>query len=1518
MAADVASDADPPNPCCAKLRKKLSKLEESRNALRKAVKILEEQINKLERDNATLKKLYEEQEKVALNVKAKEEESGIILKLEKEINDLKAEISAYQQQEMKDQTKMLEGCISERNSEIKVLKEHIAKEKTRADSEKKKAEVERNKASEEKKLLELDKRKAEVERKNVENERKKLEGCISERDTEIQMLKECLMKEKTRVDSEKKKAEVERKKASEVKKFLEVEKKKAEDERKHVELERKKAEEVRLSLERLKAEVDDARGKLMAERAKAHEVTKLIDEEKKKNIVDKKHAVLQREKVEKLTRAMEAQRKEAEDAKVLVEHMKQTLEDEKQKKDKLENKLVAIMRDRGPAGGGPCSHAKKWNDDTSLKAGTAKALKQQLKFEKKRQKYAKRMAKLEKSEKILISQQYHLLRQDYIQLSNHLKMLGDELSRRSESTLSLTKTDGSSDLLRFNLQNNASTIRCSEDDYHLSKYCKGSFPIYSSTRECSCFDASRGRYFRQISGIKSDVDFTKIGSFRTKPQSSTVCSTSATCSDRELMCSQGADAAFLATSSQLPEGFLNNRLIIPNLPRQDAENVQNKVTVVEGDNNLNGAQRNKDTDKVIYSGGKKRKRHDLLPSVKPLCDKDKLFNSETKEKLFTRKDLMSTKGSFSTAICRQESGISNFNNDQTGPVIEVQDDICRRCHKSFRHTEDKQKTVSVQLCSQGLKDKSGTDCSILPNFPNKSASVPLKINENNCANQKEKILAVNDDQTDLACFNNVIRENFMKLLALDSEDDERRYMEAMERPLSPTLPGNIFSEDLLKGEDQSHYLVETIFRKPGTGADSFEPHRYFDVIDLEIDSNKLKLIKPAPTVSKDAIRASEGSERDGVPVQRGTSDHDAMDNTGHNFHHGNNNSVGVGMVSIAGDLDVLRNSSDFASSVKNIQENLQLKPILPHLSDTHIAPGLNVCSAPVTRDNDQPEVSGYNFLGTQTSDSHKIPDPKTIVKTQSDMNLSSSSELQNLCGGNVYLEGATGYCVIFADSEDEGSIARIVHARNTLASEDIRRSHLDSNIMEVLHRLESIIVLQPEEKVCVFFSLLLSNICGLLFANSKSSMVGDILQFTKSFAKEIHKVISDEASYKLFSKVCPLDILLNLSEDFLIRRRILMCNTVESKQLCSILSSKAYHLKGLNMFLTEIAAKTEQLLAASILSASVCAALDQIGFLLEISYRVLRFCKIDTKCNLLMLHIFSFASGERFCTVEKYNYLASAIKSVALQLERGHESHLSCHSTSDVDVVFSPCEQCPFSKDTVCIETFASSLMDILQDFASTGASSVCSFVSSSNTTTNCYSRVGESISVSTEPDVLDSESEASCVLLNYRNNSSDYISRRALCQFTDVVSVVELLGCYMGWKWTSDNLLPRLLTVSKLFPPNEFSAATVVLIGQLGRFGIDFGGYQHIEISQLRCNLSTLLETYIKEKCSFPGQLAAVDALLNLLPISFKEIVDVSIEHSFDDNQYHQIKLLKEWFSHLDKKKQFLVSNLFSHAADQ
>ncbi|RZR86991.1 hypothetical protein BHM03_00014297 [Ensete ventricosum] len=934
----------------------------------------------------------QEQENAEFHKRSNEEESSIIHTLEKQINELKSEISAYQQMETKDHSNSLEA--------------HIA-----------------------------------------------------ERDAEIKMLRESLVKEKMRGDAEKKKAEIAMKKAADAKKLLDMEKSKCDDVRKLANADKKKAEEVRLSLEKIKIEVNEARAELVAERTKVHKLDKLIEEEKQKTIMEKKRAELERTKAEELSKILEVQRREARDEKVHVEHMKQMLEDEKQHKENLQRKLVEIISEREAASGCLCSRDKKLKGDTSAKPAVVKTLKEQLKFAKKQLKYAKRVTKLEKAEKKFISQQFHLLKQEFIRLSCHLKMLGDQISHVTEGTHSLGKVcnqfllcvsyayiinellqiEGSSDPLGYNLQNVTFGLRRSNRDLQLGNCCcKGSLHIPGSSRECSCFAASGRRNTRRITGTKSEVDHLTRDSSRNRPQSSTVCSTSTTCPDRELTGSQAIDATFPATSSKLAEGFSSQGLIIPNVPHADAEHVHNKMTASEAkktdrscirndfdDTHRSGSvyEGNKFTDRIqVRGGGKKRKIHDPLASITSFCNKDNQAHSI--ERHFSGKNLMRTKGAPLKEICHQNNGTSKIINASRGLRAEM--------HGSFISAEDKQEITHLQPSSEVRKDEIDIDCSMLPCFPCKS-----KINENNPLNITEEIRAVSNDQADLVFSENVTRDDCMKLLMLDDVNDERRYREAIERPLSPTLPVIKCSVVGLIGEDQSHYLVKELFREPTIDKDNFEPHHYFDVINVEINSNKLELVMPTPSVSKDnvgSVHASEESELNSALTFVGDlNKHEELNNFGHN--HENNISSGTGKGSDMRDIDVIMKTTDFPPSITKLRENLQAEPLVHHVIDPYVASALNVGSNASRRENDQ-------HLASDTEDGNRI---SHIIQARN--NIASEK---------------TGCCVVFSHTKDEDSISRIFQARNNLASKNFGRSHVDFNILEVLHSLALELDLQSE------------------------------------------------------------------------------------------------------------------------------------------------------------------------------------------------------------------------------------------------------------------------------------------------------------------------------------------------------------------------------------------------------------------------------------------------------------------------
>ncbi|KAG0457394.1 hypothetical protein HPP92_022551 [Vanilla planifolia] len=142
----------------------------------------------------------------------------------------------------------------------------------------------------------------------------------------------------------------------------------------------------------------------------------------------------------------------------------------------------------------------------------------------------------------------------------------------------------------------------------------------------------------------------------------------------------------------------------------------------------------------------------------------------------------------------------------------------------------------------------------------------------------------------------------------------------------------------------------------------------------------------------------------------------------------------------------------------------------------------------------------------------------------------------------------------------------------------------------------------------------------------------------------------------------------------------------------------------------------------------------------------------------------------------------------------------------------------------------------------------------------------------------------------------SDCSSDVAFCEFIDVVSLVELLGHYMNWEWTYKEAIPCLLKMLEGCVFEEYLAALFVLVGELGRIGVDAGGYKQTGISELRSHLTKLLGELTSKARSLPTQLAAVSALLNLLPSSFHDILSNRQDASLNSCESADAKHVQEW----------------------
>ncbi|KAA8514821.1 hypothetical protein F0562_018000 [Nyssa sinensis] len=241
-----------------------------------------------------------------------------------------------------------------------------------------------------------------------------------------------------------------------------------------------------------------------------------------------------------------------------------------------------------------------------------------------------------------------------------------------------------------------------------------------------------------------------------------------------------------------------------------------------------------------------------------------------------------------------------------------------------------------------------------------------------------------------------------------------------------------------------------------------------------------------------------------------------------------------------------------------------------------------------------------------------------------------------------------------------------------------------------------ILCYQSLEKVCVFFSVVLHNFSGIALRNLAN-------YFLDSFAGHICAVMSVVETRSMFSELCHLDELLTLIEDFLIDRRVLVYNDVssESSPVCD--SRVKIFLNGVDIILSFETALTHQLVAAGIVLASICAAVDHIGFICEASYNIVRPQKFDSSLMLTILHVFVYLCGSKYFTQNNYCLLMNVLKSLVMFLERENlltDSAPSLPFPAEDWPEFPSCIKCAFSEGAVSMDIVILLLLEKLQNCA--------------------------------------------------------------------------------------------------------------------------------------------------------------------------------------------------------------------------
>ncbi|PQM37218.1 uncharacterized protein Pyn_18359 [Prunus yedoensis var. nudiflora] len=272
------------------------------------------------------------------------------------------------------------------------------------------------------------------------------------------------------------------------------------------------------------------------------------------------------------------------------------------------------------------------------------------------------------------------------------------------------------------------------------------------------------------------------------------------------------------------------------------------------------------------------------------------------------------------------------------------------------------------------------------------------------------------------------------------------------------------------------------------------------------------------------------------------------------------------------------------------------------------------------------------------------------------------------------------------------------------------------------------------------------------------------------------------------------------------------------------------------------------------------------------------------------------------------------MRSIVTYLERVSisDSSGSCiPSASNSRTVFCACVKCPFSEDAVSVDTATSFLLERLQIGALSGATYQDAMESGSSNSNYCILLNKYKAEQIADPDNcgLGVHGDLSCCLNKFAVPSiqSDSSTNFTLCDLSDLLSLVELVAINMSWEWTSAKIVPRLLKVLESCMTENVIAGIVVLLGQLGRLGVDALGYEDKGVEILRGQLSAFLCRDSAISVGLPTQIATVTALLGLLPSDFETIIQGNVEPAAIASQSDPAQSIRKWFSLLPKKQQDL-----------
>ncbi|TVU34986.1 hypothetical protein EJB05_16846 [Eragrostis curvula] len=726
----------------------------------------------------------------------------------------------------------------------------------------------------------------------------------------------------------------------------------------------------------------------------------------------------------------------------------------------------------------------------------------------------------------------------------------------------------------------------------------------------------------------------------------------------------------------------------------------------------------------------------------------------------------------------------------------------------------------------------------------------------------------------LLSFEEKMSGNCLKLLSLDNDADEEKYRLAMERPLSPNLPSIRPRRTKARAPEEPHsFDGDAVNDCAASGSNAIGINMSTKILEAKrhtiqkLTQNDIQLgtsskimewdngfkLLPATDKSDAAVNISCNAELVGVPTNASSSRVSMEDNV--------RNNVASSVVEAANISTSVLPQNSCSDNPNSSLHSWHLCKEVPEKTSSH-----QIC--------DRSSDPGLHF-GTSKAKGSKP-------------GLDSNSILGHHCESlkaPMHLVGFMGM--------KRSSIENIVRYWEKLISEAGKVSMEASIDGPSLKRVSTEPLLHIDEKVSLIFSLMLRDIgfTAEPFANGHYSSPALSLN-ANSYVEVRWDFLQNDQ----------LNVLISLIEDFLRNKEVMECRNLGQK----VSDSRKYHNQDdrTDILLCTKPATMNQFISACILLGSICAKADRADIILEVSYKVVQMGKSNLSWTLLALHVFGSVCGDKFFIPKSGSFLVTAIRLIVLLLERKDTSVCLVSSYIQTNMPRLPsCAQCPFDVDTVSVDVFISSLLDEL---------ALCSLLwnnraSSDETIAMCSTHLGSC--------GLEINCGESCNIFKQGKLAEDSHScpgRIDLCYFTELISLLELFGIYMSCDWTYNNVVIRLLKILESCTCEEYAAALLVLVGQLGRFFIDDVGYEQRAVSELRDKLSLLMGTSFMKSVSVTVQFSAIGALLIFLPLPFADVV-ATRSRPLSGPFVLQARQISDWFLQLSKEHQSLACSFFS-----